>query len=289
MRKFTFLLKKISISFLKKLKIYEKNPKLHFQIIKNLRGMLLYFYSLFPGSKLENYFYISGAYKWTDFPEIYSNLKNFLDKDKVKKVLEIGVGGHNLDFGGGKSLQALSYYFKKAQIIGVDICDKSYIDKGNLKTVLCDQNNVQELENLGSKYGKFDLIIDDGSHFVEHQMTSFKVLFKYLKDNGIYIIEDVGSSYRTSFGGDANLGQGKNLISYFSRFSHSVNSEMLIDDKLNELSDMKNISYLAFANKVIFLQKRVKSHLSYKDQNKPHDFRKTEQGFIDLKKFKNIK
>ena len=29
------------------------------------------------------------------------------------------------------------------------------------------------MEQIGIKYGKFDLIIDDGSHFADHQIISF--------------------------------------------------------------------------------------------------------------------
>ena len=37
----------------------------------------------------------------------------------------------------------------------------------------------------------FDLIIDDGSHVVEHMILSYKTLSKYVSDNGFYIIEDI--------------------------------------------------------------------------------------------------
>mgnify|MGYP003345952491 CR=1 FL=1 len=39
------------------------------------------------------------------------------------------------------------------------------------------------------KIGNCDMIIDDGSHILEHQIISFKTLWKYCND--IYIIEDV--------------------------------------------------------------------------------------------------
>ena len=36
-----------------------------------------------------------------------------------------------------------------------------------------------------------NLIIDDGSHIVEHMLLSIKTLSKHLKVGGIYIIEDI--------------------------------------------------------------------------------------------------
>ena len=41
----------------------------------------------------------------------------------------------------------------------------------------------------------FDLIIDDGSHVVSHQQKTFGKFFKLLRNGGIYVIEDLGSSY----------------------------------------------------------------------------------------------
>ena len=41
---------------------------------------------------------------------------------------------------------------------------------------------------------KFDIIIDDGSHELNHQVTSLLFFLKHLKENGIYIVEDVRAS-----------------------------------------------------------------------------------------------
>jgi hypothetical protein len=38
---------------------------------------------------------------------------------------------------------------------------------------------------------QFDVIIDDGSHAWEHQLETLKNFYPYLKQNGIYIIEDI--------------------------------------------------------------------------------------------------
>jgi len=40
--------------------------------------------------------------------------------------------------------------------------------------------------------GAFDIIIDDGSHRVEHQLASFDFLFPTMSDHGIYVVEDTG-------------------------------------------------------------------------------------------------
>ncbi len=38
----------------------------------------------------------------------------------------------------------------------------------------------------------FDIVIDDGSHRIAHQLKSFDFLFPKMSDHGIYVIEDTG-------------------------------------------------------------------------------------------------
>ena len=38
---------------------------------------------------------------------------------------------------------------------------------------------------------QFDMILDDGQHFIDHQLKSFDILFKNVKPGGYYIIEDI--------------------------------------------------------------------------------------------------
>ena len=43
---------------------------------------------------------------------------------------------------------------------------------------------------------KFDVIIDDGSHIPWHQIFTLETIFDtFLKDGGVYIIEDIETSY----------------------------------------------------------------------------------------------
>jgi hypothetical protein len=43
--------------------------------------------------------------------------------------------------------------------------------------------------------GPPDIILDDGSLIAAHQTASFRTLFPLLKDGGLYIIEDLHTSY----------------------------------------------------------------------------------------------
>jgi len=119
--------------------------------------------------------------------EVYCPIFNRL-RAKQAKVLEIGI-----DQGG--SLELMRDYLLDASIFGIDI----KLPDRNIKGVqmeICNQNNSLGLKALGDKFGKFDLIIDDGLHRVKETQNCFDNLFPYLADKGTYIIEDWSACYR---------------------------------------------------------------------------------------------
>ncbi len=113
-------------------------------------------------------------------------------RDKEISILEIGVAE-------GASLKAWYEYFPKAKIYGADIrsmCKQSENDR--TKVFIGDQYNADFLKNIVTETGPLDIIVDDGSHIIEHQMFSFVKLFPYVKNNGLYVIEDLHSNYGRS-------------------------------------------------------------------------------------------
>lgn len=96
--------------------------------------------------------------------------------------LEIGI-----DY--GYSLALWRAYFDKANIYGVDIRDVLKF-RENVNAFIYDAND----KSLADKYFsniEFDIIIDDASHEVSHQLIRFPIYFPKLKNGGLYIIEDV--------------------------------------------------------------------------------------------------
>ena len=77
----------------------------------------------------------------------------------------------------------------------MDIIDCSKMDSDRIKTFQGDQGNKDSIQSMVDKFGSdFDIILDDGSHWVSHQQISFGVLFQHLKPGGYYIIEDLHTS-----------------------------------------------------------------------------------------------
>lgn len=113
----------------------------------------------------------------------------------VKKVVEIGVQTDS-------SIRMWEEFFPNATIYGIDIDEKCKKFEGGRRRVLIGNQGdfafCQEI--IKQTGGGIDIIIDDGSHKVEHQLKSFQWLFPVLSSHGIYAIEDVGGCV-----GDADL------------------------------------------------------------------------------------
>ncbi len=61
------------------------------------------------------------------------------------------------------------------------------------------------------KVGGFDVVIDDGGHYMKPQQESFRVLFPHVRPGGYYIIEDVATSYQPKFGGGLAGSPGRTI------------------------------------------------------------------------------
>ncbi len=127
-----------------------------------------------------------------------SVLPRFLDLKKKVKVLEIGLGCNHLVTPGASVPVWLKYF----ESVGVELhvfefdraCGSDFALKHpNIHIHLGDQSKVADLDQVGVGY---DLIIDDGGHTWNQQQVSFRHLFpKALKSRGIYVIEDLQTSY----------------------------------------------------------------------------------------------
>lgn len=118
-------------------------------------------------------------------------------RDTPIKLLEIGIAK-------GASLCMWQEYFKNGTIVGLDITldqvDKSRpqgVEGGGWPTpdtiVLKQGSQIDTkiLDDIFNEYTSFNIVIDDGSHFNEHQQFTFNYIWPKLRKNDIYIIEDI--------------------------------------------------------------------------------------------------
>jgi cephalosporin hydroxylase len=127
--------------------------------------------------------------KWRHYFEVYERyLQSF--KNKPCSYLEIGVQQ-------GGSLQIMAEYLgKQARIVGIDIDPAcAELAKEGRVIHIGDQSDAAFLAGVAAASGPFDIIIDDGSHIADHQIVSFFTLFPALKEGGVYIVEDLHTTF----------------------------------------------------------------------------------------------
>lgn len=124
---------------------------------------------------------IGGGDKGTDhsyidhyYSDKFSNLRN-----QHLNILEIGI--HR-----GYSLNMWREYFPNANITGVDI-KKVDVECKGCNLIFGDATNQKTFYGIDH----LDIVIDDGSHKLKHQLKTFDILFPKLRSGGVYIIEDI--------------------------------------------------------------------------------------------------
>jgi cephalosporin hydroxylase len=118
----------------------------------------------------------------------------YLDPIKNDELLILEIGLCD-----GKSLRTWYEYLPNSIIIGLDIDDKPEHNNDRVFTFKLDQSDPKQLENFAKECKEkgymFDMILDDGSHIVQHQYISWGALFPYVKSGGYYIIEDLHCNF----------------------------------------------------------------------------------------------
>ena len=145
-------------------------------------------------------------------------------RDLPINLLEIGIGGYAIPNRGGHSLRMWGSYFKNGKVVGIDIVDKSFVDKENITTEIIDQTDEKALIDLSLRRGPFQIIIDDGSHVQEHILQTFYILFPALEPGGIYVIEDLATAYMEFYGGGPEL-PSPNAIGLVQRLIDGIHWE----------------------------------------------------------------
>ncbi len=125
-------------------------------------------------------------------------------KHRFNQILEVGIAA-------GGSLPYLFDLCDADFIAGVDILpETSKIPnlynrsklRGNFalyfETDQTDRNALQSIVSTHFQDG-LDLIVDDGSHLLDHTRDTFEILFPHLKRGGLYVIEDYGWSQNQGF------------------------------------------------------------------------------------------
>ena len=126
-----------------------------------------------------------------NYDKVYSELWESL-RNKPINFLEVGIFK-------GLSTEAFLEYFPKAKFYGIDIFtrlnpeDVPVLNNERVRWIKGDSMNHNIRSQIKKEWKdiQFDIILDDAKHTPEANQLTFKNISPFLKDNGMYLIEDV--------------------------------------------------------------------------------------------------
>ncbi len=186
-------------------------------------------------NKLEQYFYKNKGkiiHKFLHYFEIYDkHFSRFIGKDVT--VLEIGVSK-------GGSLELWRHYFgSKCKIYGIDINPKcKNLESEQIEIFIGDAEDREFLRSLKDKIPKIDILIDDGGHYMNQQIVAFEELYPFISSDGVYLCEDLMTSYMGAYGGgykrkNTFIEYSKGLIDYLNAWHSQEKKSWLSKKKLS--------------------------------------------------------
>lgn len=151
----------------------------------------------FDGDLLEHFARNTGpvVHKWHHYIPLYD--RYFAPfRGRPVRFLEIGVSK-------GGSLQLWRKYFgPEAVLFGIDIdpaCAKFNGQPAQVR--IGSQADPAFLAQVVAEMGGIDIVLDDGSHHMDHIRPTLEALFPRLAHGGLYMIEDLHTAYWPQFGG----------------------------------------------------------------------------------------
>lgn len=139
--------------------------------------------------------------RWHNYTAIYSVLLGKF-REQPLRIFELGLGTNNpklvssMGVKGfpGASLRGWREIFPRALIYGADIDRDILFEEDRIKTFYCDQLDSAAIRDLWSQpvlQDGFDIIVDDGLHTFEANISFLDGSLANLRPGGIFIIEDI--------------------------------------------------------------------------------------------------
>jgi hypothetical protein len=167
-------------------------------------------------------------------------------QDQPLRIFEMGIGSNdptvpsNMGVEGrpGASLRGWKAFFPKAQVFGADIDRKALFSEERIQTFYCDMTKPDVIAAMWKEPAlarSLDIIVEDGLHVFDAQVTFFENAVNKLAKGGVYIMEDVATKDLPRF--EAKIREWKsqftalNLSFRIVRIPHpsnTVNNNLLV-------------------------------------------------------------
>ncbi len=201
---------------------------------------------------LEKYFRQNNKrliHKWMHYFEVYDrHFSKYRNKEIV--ILEIGVSQ-------GGSLQMWKDYFgNKAKIYGVDISpDCKNLEEENIKIFIGSQADRKFLKEIKAQIPPIDILIDDGGHTMQQQIVTYEELFDHVKTDGVYLCEDMHTSYWLEYGG--GFRRRNSFVEYTKKFIDYLNAHHSKQSGLKVNDFTKTVNSIHYYDSMLVIEKRA--------------------------------
>ena len=175
-------------------------------------------------------------------------------------MLEVGLLG-------GASLKMWSELFPNMHIYGVDL--KAGVSSDRHTIIQADQSSQSDLDRVVRSINHpLYFINDDGSHIPEHQLLTFNTMFPKLEVGGVYIIEDIETSYwvrHQIYGYPTRYGVGhpKSIVEIFKMALDGVNYEFS-NVRRGPVKHQEYIKGISFYRNCIIITKKSPNDRPYR-------------------------
>jgi hypothetical protein len=189
------------------------------------------------------------VFKWLHYLDIYyRHLSRFRNMGRPIHVMEIGL------FCGGSLQMWRSFFGPDAYIYGVDMLSKRRFAEERTRIIKGDQGSMKFWQEVKRTIPKLDIIIDDGGHLPEQQRNTFKALFDHLQPDGVYMVEDLHTSYMADYQG--GIGRPGTFVEYSKQFIDALHCSFTSECSKELLGWHAALASTTFYDSVLVMEKR---------------------------------
>jgi hypothetical protein len=188
-------------------------------------------------------------HKWHHYFEIYDrHFARF--RGQPVQLVEFGVSQ------GGSLRMWRDYFGPQVQIVGVDINPNcKQFEEPGVRIEIGDQGDREFLRRLAAGLPSIDILIDDGGHTMQQQIRTFEELFPKVAPTGVYLVEDLHTSYWPQWGG--GVGRKGSFIEYSKRFIDQIHAWHSREPQRLAVSEFtRSVHSLHYYDSVLVIEKR---------------------------------
>jgi hypothetical protein len=189
--------------------------------------------------------------KWIHYFDIYHrHFARFVAQSPT--ILQIGINQ-------GGSLEMWKKYFGAGvRVIGIDrnpLCGMFMADE--VQIYIGEECDQEFLQKVARDAGPFDVVIDDGDWKMQQQIQALETLLPAIKDRGVFLIEDLHTSYWDEYGG--GLQRPGSFIEYAKRLVDELNGWHLRNEGRGVTDFTRTVDSMTFYDSLLVLEKRRRS------------------------------